>query len=140
MQICGRGDSYFPSNVYPPAENYRDAGLDGFDPLAYTLERAHAKGIQVHAWINTLLVWSAADKPVDRVHVINAHPEWMMVDYKGVSMGAYGRKRLDRENVAGVFMSLSEPAAREHVKNFVIDLVNRYPVDGVHFRLHPLSH
>ena len=133
VQICGRGDAYFPSNVYPPAERYRDAGLDGFDPLAYILERAHARNIKVHAWINTLLVWSAADRPQDRVHVLNAHPEWMMTDYKGVSMGDYGRKRLDRERVAGVFMSLSEPGAREHVKRFVIDLVGRYPIDGVHF-------
>lgn len=133
VQVCGRGDAYFPSNVYPPAENYRDAGLNGFDPLAYILDRAHAEDIQVHAWINTLLVWSAAEKPVDRVHVINSHPEWMMVDYKGVSMKDYGRKRIARERTEGVFLSLSEPSAREHVKNFVVDLVSRYPVDGVHF-------
>ena len=32
----------------------------GFDPLADLLQKAHAQGIQVHAWIITTALWNSA--------------------------------------------------------------------------------
>ncbi|MFH1071459.1 MAG: family 10 glycosylhydrolase [Candidatus Glassbacteria bacterium] len=132
VQVCGRGDSYFPSNVYPPAEDCRALLATGFDPLACVLEKAHARGIKVHAWVNALLVWSSADRPEDSRHVLNSHPEWMMVDSGGNSLARYSRSQFNRLNLTGVFISPAVPQAVQLVRDFVLDLARRYPLDGVH--------
>ena len=93
----------------------------GRDPLALVLERAHAAGLEVHAWMNCVLVWSAPHRPRDPRHVLNVHPEWVAHLPDGRSMtrlsaaerapaggrgrlpepGAAGRARLDRLDRAG---------------------------------------
>ena len=132
VQVCGRGDAWFPSNVYPYAWPVREQLADGFDPLAYVLEKAHARGIKVHAWINTLLVWSAASPPDDPSHVYNRHKDWMMYDRSGVSLASYSRAQFGRHNIAGAFMSPACPDVRRYIEDFVRDMISRYPVDGVH--------
>lgn len=132
VQVCGRGDAWFPSSVYPHSGAAREVLASGFDPLAYVLERAHARGIRVHAWVNTLLVWSAADPPEDPSHVYNTRPEWMMVDRRGKSLADYTRGEFKRLRITGAFLSPAHPGAREYVRSFIAEIVGRYPVDGVH--------
>ena len=132
VQVCGRGDAWFVSNVYPPAGPVRDQLAAGFDPLAYVLEKAHGRGIKVHAWINTLLVWSAPSPPDDPSHVFNRHSDWMMFDRYGKSLASYSRAQFGAHNIAGAFMSPANPGVRRYLEDFVRDMVSRYPVDGVH--------
>ncbi len=132
VQVCGRGDAWFPSKVYPFAGPVREQLASGFDPLAYVLEKAHGRGIKVHAWINTLLVWSAPSPPDDPSHVYNRHKDWMMCDRDGNSLASYSRAQFARHNIAGMFMSPANPAVRRYVEDFVRDLASRYPVDGIH--------
>jgi len=133
VQVCGRGDSYFPSRVYPPAESYAGIAQANFDPLAYLLEKAHARGLKVHAWVNTLLVWSSPKAPISSSHVLNSRPEWMMVDSRGVSLSTYSRAKFNGLNLTGVFISVAGPEARRLIERFVLDLASRYPIDGIHF-------
>jgi uncharacterized lipoprotein YddW (UPF0748 family) len=133
VQVCGRGDAYFPSRVFPLAESYAGQLNKNFDPLAYLLKKAHSHGLKVHAWVNMLLVWSSPKPPKDSYHVLNAHPEWMMVDRRGRSLSSYSRSRFNNLKIAGVFMSVAEPATRKHVERFLLDLAGRYPIDGIHF-------
>ncbi len=132
VQVCGRGDAYFPSRVYPPAENCRELLDSGFDPLAYTLERAHARGLKVHAWVNAFLAWSGPTRPKDPGHVLNRHPEWMVVDRRGVSLADYPYPEFRKKWITGIFLSPAHPGACQLVEEFVVDLVERYPLDGVH--------
>ena len=132
VQVCGRADSYFPSNIYPPAENCRDLLATGFDPLAYTLERAHSRGLKVHAWINTFLVWTSSSPPLAPVHLLNSHPEWMMVDRSGGSLARYSRSLFNKLKITGVFMSPASRGGCDRLEEFIADMVSRYPVDGVH--------
>ena len=132
VQVCGRADSYFPSKVYPPAENCRDLLATGFDPLAYTLERAHSRGIKVHAWVNTFLVWTSSSPPLDPSHLLNSHPEWMMVDRSGGSLARYSRSLFNKLMITGVFMSPASRGGCDRLEEFITDMVGRYPVDGVH--------
>jgi len=132
VQVCGRADAYFPSRVYPPAENCRGLLRSGFDPLAYVLQRAHARGIKVHAWVNTLLVWSNGKPPEDPAHVLNRHPEWMMNDRSGGSMARYSQSLFRKLGITGVFLSPARKEATAMLEEFILDLVSRYPVDGIH--------
>ncbi|HUU27008.1 MAG TPA: family 10 glycosylhydrolase [archaeon] len=132
VQVSGRGDAYFPSRVYPAAEDCRYLLESGFDPLAYALERAHAKGIAVHAWVNAFLIWSSPKRPASSAHVLNRHPDWMMVDKDGVSLARYGYSRFSELNITGIFLSPAGDRATRMLEEFVLDLVSRYPLDGIH--------
>ena len=70
VQVAGRAEAYYSSSILPAA-----AFQDGFDPLAYTIARARPRGMEVHAWINAFLVWSAPYPPGDSTHIWYTHPE-----------------------------------------------------------------
>ena len=70
VQVRGRADAYYNSTLEPRAEELSSQPAS-FDPLATIIQLAHAQGIQVHAWVNTDLVWSSAKKPLsDRKSVV----------------------------------------------------------------------
>jgi uncharacterized lipoprotein YddW (UPF0748 family) len=121
VQIRGRGDAYYASTLEPAP-----AGLaDGFDPLAETIRQAHKVGIAVHAWVNVMYVWSAAEPPAEPNHILNAHPEWLSVD-RG------GNRPLKAGKTEGAFLCPTDPDARGHVRALLKDLTKRYDVDGIH--------
>ncbi len=130
LQVSGRWDAYYPSAVFPaPAAPPTEA-----DPLARALEDAHARGLEVHAWVNALLAWSAADPPANPAHVFRSHPDWFVADTRGRSMRAVGRAELDRMGLVGEgwFLDPALPEVRTELRRFVLELATRYPVDGVH--------
>src|SRR5690606_26791871 len=62
IQVRGRGDAYYLGGAEPRAAALEDQPAS-FDPLAHALDRAHAAGIRVHAWVNVNLVSSVALLP-----------------------------------------------------------------------------
>jgi uncharacterized lipoprotein YddW (UPF0748 family) len=88
--------------------------------------------LKVHAWINTLLIWSAENPPPQPDHVFNRHKDWLMCDDDGHSMAGYGFQGYRRRNITGAFMSPANPAVRRYVENFIREIVARYDVDGIH--------
>ncbi len=130
LQVSGRWDALYPSHVFvPPATPPR--GWE--DPLAEALAEAHARGIEVHAWVNALLAWSAADPPPDPHHVWHSHPDWF-VRRAGGSMRDLTRGELDRAGLVGEgwFLDPELTAVRTELRRFVLELATRYAVDGVH--------
>lgn len=143
VQVRGRGDAYFSSQLEPRAAAL-SSQPEFFDPLALTLDLAHAAGIRVHAWIDVGLVSSAVQLPSSRAHVVNRHPEWLMVPRALARdlalIDARSQTYLDKlvrwtraqDEVEGLYMSpVSEDAAAATVA-VVADIAARYPVDGVH--------
>ncbi len=134
VQVVGRGDAFFRSDQLPRAEalGTREAADTAFDPLGELLIRAHQAGLEVHAWINCMLVWSAPQPPRDPRHVINAHPEWIarMRDGRPMSeLGGYERGRL---GVEGIYLSPVHPGVRTWLARIAKELAERYPIDGIH--------
>lgn len=145
VQVRGRGDAYYRSGLEPAPASLARQPLT-FDPLATVIERAHAAGIRVHAWINVNLVSSAVDIPTVRAHVVHRHPEWLMVPRDiaqelaavPVDSPAYLGKlarwtRQQAEAVEGLYTSPLLTAAGAHVESVVRDVARRYAVDGIHF-------
>src|SRR5262249_55475439 len=73
VQVRSLGEAYYRSAIEPRASRL-DAQPSSFDPLATTLQLAHAAKLRVHAWINVNFVASAATLPHSRDHVITRHP------------------------------------------------------------------
>ncbi|HSG50363.1 MAG TPA: family 10 glycosylhydrolase, partial [Longimicrobiales bacterium] len=144
LQVRGRGDAYYRSRWEPRAESV--VGTPGFDPLALAIEEAHARGMAVHAWVNTHLVHGLGEPPASPDHLVNAHPDWVAVpralgrELVGVppddpryrnTLLAWARD--NRERVEGLYSSPSHPAVQERVYSVWMDLVERYDLDGLHF-------
>jgi uncharacterized lipoprotein YddW (UPF0748 family) len=108
------------------------------------LRDARAVGLAVHAWVNVNLVADAGDPPAHPRHVVNRHPEWLMVPMElAASIGDPRGPRFVRTlaswtrsqsaTVEGLFTSPMSEGAADHLASVVQDLVARYAVDGVHF-------
>ena len=129
VQVVGRGDAFYRSDLLPRSE-----ALDrsDFDPLALVLERAHAAGLEVHAWMNCVLVWSAPGRPRDVRHVLNQHPEWVAHLPDGRSMTRLSAGERRRLGVEGVYLSPARPAVRAWIASIAQEIATRYAVDGIH--------
>jgi uncharacterized lipoprotein YddW (UPF0748 family) len=87
-----------------------------YDPLAFAIEEAHKRGLELHAWFNPFRARHLLSKsPVALNHISKTHPELV-------------RKYGDQ-----LWLDPGEPAARAYVLRVVMDVVNRYDVDGVTF-------
>ena len=145
VQVRGRGDAYYESNIEPRAEALTRQPSD-FDPLALTIEEAHREGIKVHAWINIYLVADLESLPTSRDHPIFRHPEWVMVP-RGIATelydvqpdsGAYLDRiiefsRLNHNELEGLFVSPAHPGVKDNLLDIWMDIARRYEVDGLHF-------
>lgn len=127
VQVCGRGRAYFDSRILPPAP-YRQ----GFDPLSYTISKARPLGLEVHAWVNAFLVWSAQQPPSDSSHVWHRHPEWFMADRYGRSTRDYTRTECEQNGLVGATLSPAIPEVRAFVAAIASEIAENYNVDGIH--------
>lgn len=144
VQVRGRADAFYSSSLEPRAETI--TGPPDFDPLALAVEEGHRRGLAVHAWVNTHLVWGSGALPESPRHLVNEHPEWLAVpealalelhdvdprDERFVAaLSRHARAR--SATVEGLFSSPSHPEVQERVYAVWMDLVERYDLDGVHF-------
>src|SRR5215471_18703204 len=145
VQVRGRGDAYYRSRWEVRASDLKDQPPD-FDPLAVTIAEAHRKGLQVHAWLNTSLLANLDALPDNPKHVFNAHPEWLAVPrpvatelYRMSPGDPWFRARIvewskaNRGELEGVYTGPANPKVREHILRIWMDILKKYPVDGMHF-------
>ena len=101
-----------------------------FDPLAYLCTKAHANGIQVHAWLGgsgggPYRVSTAWPPPNNAT--LTAHPEWFIAPYASSEDGAPvlvdGNYSLD----------MGSPDVQEYIVSIVKELVTNYPIDGINW-------
>jgi uncharacterized lipoprotein YddW (UPF0748 family) len=144
VQVRGRGEAYYRSAIEPRASDL-DGQPDEFDPLATTLERAHAAGLAVHAWVNVNLVASGTTLPRSQDHIVSKHPEWLMVpreiaaDLRRIDVrspayvGTLARwTRAHAAEVEGLFLSPIPAGSQDYTVRVVEELASRYPLDGIH--------
>lgn len=120
FQIRAESDALYNSNYDP--WSYWLTGVQGkapdpyYDPLEFAIEEAHSRGMELHAWLNPYRVERQdGNYPNAENHVSILHPDWVL------KIG----------NIK--FLDPGLPQVREYVTNVVMDVVDRYDVDGVHF-------
>ncbi|MFH1851949.1 MAG: family 10 glycosylhydrolase [Candidatus Neomarinimicrobiota bacterium] len=113
-QVRQSGTAYYSSS-YEPWGAYA-GGIDpGFDPLAYAVDEAHKRGIELHAWFNVFHASSTvAGTPVAE------HPEWVCRDGSGNPM------------TSSRALSPGLAAVRDYTRDVAMEIVNNYDVDGLH--------
>ncbi len=131
VQVRGRGDAYFRSEITPRAEELEATSPD-FDPLDRIIRRAHAQGLEVQAWINVYLVWSAGELPRSPLHVVNAHPDWISVRADGRRLVEMLPEDFEDQKLEGMYLAPGNPNVKRHLREIVREIVSRYDVDGIH--------
>ncbi|MGH9456418.1 MAG: glycoside hydrolase family 10 protein [Thermoanaerobaculia bacterium] len=145
VQVRGRGDAYYASRWEPRAVALAEQPAS-FDPLRRILDLAHAEGMTVHAWLNTVFLANIENLPPQPDHAWNAHPDWIAVPRAAATELATidpadprYRERIievskrDMSELEGLYVAPSHPAVKEHIYNVFIDVVENYDVDGIHF-------
>lgn len=86
-----------------------------WDPLAFAVREAHARGLELHAWFNPFRARYPGDiGPAARSHVSRRAPS---------IVHRYGRYE---------WMDPGSAAARDAAIRVILDVVKRYDIDGVH--------
>ena len=85
LQVRPTSDAFYPSEYYPWSRYLTGASgqapAEGFDPLAYWVERAHALGMELHAWINPFRITRGGQAELDSLtadHPARVHPDWVV--------------------------------------------------------------
>ena len=144
VQVRGRGDALYASSLEPRAEHLIDDQT--FDPLQLVIEEAHPRGLAVHAWVNTYLVWGPVAPPRSPRHLVNANPEWLAVP-RSLGLELHGRHPRDprylrrltehawanRKSFEGLFASPSHPGVQARVQAVWLELATNYDLQGIHF-------
>ncbi|MFA6469058.1 MAG: family 10 glycosylhydrolase [Bacteroidota bacterium] len=117
LQVRPRGNVLYRSTHEPWISQLTGViGKDpGYDPLAFAIEEAHKRGLDLHAWFNVTKVWGSDLLPSNLQHVTRAHRDWV--------------KHFENE----WWLDMGIPAAREYTEDLVKELVRAYDIDGIHF-------
>lgn len=95
-----------------------------FDPFAYILEQAHARGLEVYAWLNPYRYINSSyssgygnaggDKNYE-----NSHPEWLIEWNNG--------------GTTWTILNPALPEVKQRIVDVIADIMSKYDIDGVIF-------
>ena len=121
LQVRPSADALYPSELYPWSKYLTGAQgtapKNGFDPLAYWVERAHALGLELHAWVNPFRITkggAAEFQALTADHPAKLHPDWV-VEYEG-----------------DYYFNPGLPEVREYIVRGAEELARKYDIDGIH--------
>lgn len=129
MQVRPVSDAFYRSSYEPWSHILTGTrGKDpGYDPLAYAIEQAHARGLELHAWVNPFRYEITASERTNAISngsgltgsdpIRSAHPDWLLT----YSNGTFNGTILDPGN----------PEARAYVVKVLMEIVNNYDIDGM---------
>ncbi len=127
FQVRGTHDAYYASAHEPWALRLTGTlGADpGWDPLGVAIEVAHSRGMELHAYLNTVPLWQGTTPPSSSTpeHAWNEHPDWRIADATGTPLPL---------NSSYVYASPGNPDMRERVAAVAADIAANYEVDGIH--------
>lgn len=117
LQVRPESDALYDSALEPWSRflSGTQGASPGWDPLRFAIDQAHARGLELHAWLNPFRAATNASLPLAPTHVATRLAEHAHL---------YG---------STVTMDPGSPAVRDHVVAVVRDIVSRYDVDGVVF-------
>ena len=130
VQVRGRGDSFYESQFTSRSQILSEGE---FDPLAYLLDTANGKGINIHAWVNVYILWSSKSLPNDERHILHMQQQWLdTTEEWPVDVG----KKLDKvavnNNNEGLFLSPNHPDVNGYLIKVFRELITNYDIDGLH--------
>ncbi len=120
LQVRPQCDALYASELEP--WSYYLTGTQGkapepfYDPLVFWIEEAHKRALELHAWLNPYRAHHVDGGPIGEQSIVNTKSNLVVK----LESGFY-------------WLDPTDPGTQEHSYNVVMDIVNRYDVDGIHF-------
>jgi uncharacterized lipoprotein YddW (UPF0748 family) len=120
VQIRPAADAFYPSRYEPWSKwltgKLGQAPTPYYDPLEFMVTETHKRALEFHAWFNPYRgIINVDPANLDSASVAFQHRDWFL--------------KYDKN----LYFDPGKPEARKHVCNVIMDVVNRYDIDGVHF-------
>ncbi len=133
FQVRGNADACYRSDLEPWMARLSGGVLGddpGWDPLAVAVEEAHARGLELHAWVNVYPAWLGETPPppaepepmFDRFNRLHGD-QWLVWDRQQQPM---------QLNSNYLWSNPGHLAVQDHIAAVGYDIVSRYYVDGLH--------
>lgn len=120
LQVRPQCDALYQSELEP--WSYYLTGVQGkapepfYDPLAFWIQAAHERGMELHAWLNPYRAHHKAGGPVTNQSIVKTKPalaKYLKEGYWWLDPAAKG--------------------TQDHSYAVAMDIVKRYDIDGLHF-------
>ena len=127
LQVRPESDALYASTIDP--WSYWLTGTQGtapnplWDPLQFAITEAHARGLDLHAWLNPYRVKQTAAMVLAANNVATLHPTWTFQAKANSSDTGLSLKMLN----PGL------PEVRNYLVSVIQDIASRYDIDGIHF-------
>ena len=120
FQVRPACDAMYPSQIEPWSE-YLTGAMGKppepfYDPLAFAVEEAHKRGMELHAWFNPY-------RALHFSHIGNISPNHISKTHREL-VRSYGQY---------LWLDPGEREVQEYSLRVVMDVVKRYDIDGVQF-------
>ena len=119
FQVRPQADAFYASELEPWTRfltGEQGVAPDPFwDPLQFMTDECHARGMELHAWLNPYRVTSNDQEQLWPGHLYFRKPEIFK---------RYGKQ---------LYFDPGEPESVEHTVKVIADIVTRYDVDAIHF-------
>ncbi|MDT0650918.1 glycoside hydrolase family 10 protein [Autumnicola edwardsiae] len=120
LQVRPQADALYESDLEP--WSYFLTGETGkapqpyYDPLKFWTEAAHNRGMELHVWLNPYRAYHTTGGEISEKSLVKTRPELMTKLKNGFW-----------------WMDPAKQGTQDHVAAVVMDIVQRYDIDGVHF-------
>lgn len=120
LQVRTACDALYQSGMEPWSEyltgRMGQAPAPFYDPLAFAIQEAHRRGLELHAWFNPYRARHiSAFSPISRQHISKTRPDLVRT---------YGPQ---------LWLDPGLKEVQDWSYRVVLDVVHRYDIDGVHF-------
>ena len=118
LQVRSFADAIYKSSYEPWADCLTGTrGQDpGYDPLAFAIEEAHKRGLELHVWVNPFRVTPSGTLSTDDPVWKNAG-QWII--------------KYNNSSFSGQIIDPGYPEARDYVHKVLMEIVNNYDIDGI---------
>ena len=118
LQVRSLCDAMHKSSYEPWSEALTGTrGKDpGYDPLAFAIEEAHKRGLELHIWVNPFRATSSGTLSSND-QLLQHAGEWII--------------KYDNGSFSGQIIDPGYPQARAYVIKVLMEIVNNYDVDGI---------
>lgn len=125
-QVVRRGDCFCNRALAPRTDQ---AGVDPapFDPLQTLIDKAHASGLEVHAWVIATAVWRGSTPPPQPDHPFNLHGTSASGTANWLTKRSDG---IQQQNTDWI-LDPGHPDAAQWIVDDALSIVRNYAVDGI---------
>ena len=118
FQVRSNGTVLFRSEMelFSPYITGNIGDFGNYDPLEFAIEEAHKRGLEIHAWINTMRVFTGNNISIKNnpIHISQYHPDWVY-----------------EKSDNSIWLNPGIPEVRDYLIELISEIIRNYNVDGI---------